>query len=58
VNTGSIDPLKDVAAIARAHDVWLHIDGAYGVGEVIKHIVHLGTNMPLFHGGMLLRAAE
>jgi len=29
-NTGAIDPLPAVADICAQHDVWLHIDGAYG----------------------------
>lgn len=30
VNTGAIDPLADLAAVAREHDVWFHVDGAFG----------------------------
>ena len=30
VNTGAIDPLERISAIARAHGLWMPVDGAYG----------------------------
>jgi glutamate/tyrosine decarboxylase-like PLP-dependent enzyme len=31
VNTGAFDPLVEIAAACRRADVWLHVDGAFGL---------------------------
>ena len=35
-NTGSIDPLEEIAALCRAHEMWFHIDGALGGSVLIS----------------------
>jgi glutamate/tyrosine decarboxylase-like PLP-dependent enzyme len=35
VSTGAIDPLGDIAAICKRHDVWFHVDGAYGAPAAV-----------------------
>lgn len=35
-NTGSIDPLKEIADLCEKYDMWLHVDGAYGASVLVS----------------------
>jgi aromatic-L-amino-acid decarboxylase len=44
-NTGAVDPIADLVVFAREHDLWLHVDGAYGA---FFHLTDRGS--ALFEG--------
>lgn len=33
---GLFDPIRDIAAVCRAHGVWLHVDGAHGASTLLS----------------------
>jgi aromatic-L-amino-acid decarboxylase len=45
VNTGVVDPLNDIAEVAKEFGLWFHVDGAYGALAAADE-----TKRPLFRG--------
>jgi hypothetical protein len=35
IMSGAVDPLADLADVARRHDRWFHVDGAYGAAAAL-----------------------
>jgi aromatic-L-amino-acid/L-tryptophan decarboxylase len=73
VNTGAIDPLREIAGIAQHHGAWFHIDGAYGalaaiadpekfegmgLADSISLDPHKWLYQPLDCGCLLYRSSE
>ncbi len=46
-NTGAVDPFESIADVCAAHDVWFHVDGAYG-----------GFAMLTDHGRAMMKGIE
>ena len=45
VNTGAVDPLPEIATLAKEFGLWFHVDGAYGALAAMDE-----TKRPLFRG--------
>ena len=73
VNTGAVDPLRQIAEIAHRHGAWFHIDGAYGalaamadrgkfdgleLADSISLDPHKWLYQPLDCGCLLYRSSE
>jgi aromatic-L-amino-acid decarboxylase len=73
VSTGAIDPLRQIAEVARRHGMWFHIDGAYGalaamaerekfdgmeLADTISLDPHKWLYQPLDCGCLLYRSPE
>ena len=35
-NTGSVDPLTEIAAVCRKYGMWMHVDGAFGASALLS----------------------
>ncbi|MFN2499945.1 MAG: aspartate aminotransferase family protein [Pyrinomonadaceae bacterium] len=44
-NTGAVDPLSEIAGVAKEFALWFHVDGAYGVPAALDQ-----SKRPLFAG--------
>jgi cysteine desulfurase len=51
--TGTIQPLADVAALCRAHGAWLHVDAVQAAGRLKRDLIALGAHSLALSGHKL-----
>lgn len=48
IHTGGFDAFETIAALARTHDAWLHVDGAFGLwARTLSEKAHLTSGIEL-----------
>ncbi len=48
VNAGEFDPVKDMIKLARQHNCWVHVDGAFGLfARVSPRVAHFADGVEL-----------
>lgn len=48
VNTGEFDPVREIIKLARQHNCWVHVDGAFGLfARVSPRIAHYADDVEL-----------
>jgi glutamate/tyrosine decarboxylase-like PLP-dependent enzyme len=48
VNSGSFDPVGEIAAVAKEHDAWVHVDGAFGLwARASRQHAHLADGLEM-----------
>src|SRR5579871_2026741 len=46
VNSGAFDPIAEICAVAKGHNAWVHVDGAFGVwARVAPEFAHLAAGL-------------
>jgi len=48
VNAGEFDPVKDMIKLARQHNCWVHVDGAFGLfARITPRVAHFAEGVEL-----------
>jgi glutamate/tyrosine decarboxylase-like PLP-dependent enzyme len=46
INSGAFDPFSDIIPLCKAHNAWVHVDGAFGLwARAVPSLAHLGKGL-------------